>query len=299
MNDRTEGPVRGLTLADLEDCYRLAEDRDWPREEHKWRFLFEVGEPFGIDAPDGDGLAGTAILTRYPPPDDTDSTDGADGTGASAGLAAVSMVLAASRYARRGIGTRLVRHALERAGTAVTTLYATEAGRPVYERLGFEAVEGSTMYLGPFTAPAGSSDGWVSRPATPDDLPEIAALDARAVGADRSAVLAALPRPFHRTRVVERDGRLAAYAGAWTAGDLLIVGPVVAVEPSIAEGLIVDLCRDHPGSVRLDLRHGSPLHDWARARGLPARGETTIMVHGPGLPGRPDLRIAPILQALG
>ena len=59
-------PVRRLSLDDLPACLDLAADRDWPREEHKWRLLFEVGEVYGIVAP-GEGVVGTTIVTRYDP----------------------------------------------------------------------------------------------------------------------------------------------------------------------------------------------------------------------------------------
>lgn len=89
--------VRRLTIDDLPGCLDLAADRDWPREEHKWRLLLEVGEVLGIVEP-GQGVVGTTIVTRYEPG------------------AAISMVLVAARRARRGLGGRLVRHALERTG---------------------------------------------------------------------------------------------------------------------------------------------------------------------------------------
>ena len=78
--------LRRLALADLDDCTRLAKDREWLPETRKWALLFEVGEVYGVDAPDGDGLASTTVLTRY-------------GTG----HAVISMVLTASRYGRRGL----------------------------------------------------------------------------------------------------------------------------------------------------------------------------------------------------
>ncbi len=56
-------PVRRLSAADLPACLDLAADRNWPREEHKWRLLFEVSEVYGLDDPAG-GLAGTVVLTR-------------------------------------------------------------------------------------------------------------------------------------------------------------------------------------------------------------------------------------------
>ena len=113
--------IRRLTIDDLTGCLELAANRDWPREEHKWRLLFDVGEVYGIVEP-GAGVVATTIVTRY------------------GGGAAISMVLVAARHERKGLGGRLMRHALERSGDGAVMLYATEFGRPLYERLGFEDV---------------------------------------------------------------------------------------------------------------------------------------------------------------
>ena len=103
--------IRRLTIDDLTGCLELAANRDWPREEHKWRLLFDVGEVYGIVEP-GAGVVATTIVTRY------------------GGGAAISMVLVAARHERKGLGGRLMRHALERSGDGAVMLYATEFGRP-------------------------------------------------------------------------------------------------------------------------------------------------------------------------
>ncbi len=92
-------PVRRLTAADLPACSALAVDRDWEPTPDRWRLLYELGEIFGIDDPDGGGLAGAVALTRYGP-----------------GLASIGKMLVAKRHGRQGLGGRLMRHAMEQAG---------------------------------------------------------------------------------------------------------------------------------------------------------------------------------------
>ena len=124
-------PVRQLNAADLPACLDLAADRNWTREKHKWQLLFEVSDVYGLDDPAGGGLAGAVVLTRYGPD-----------------LAAIGMMLVAARYGRRGLGSRLMNHALEQAAGAVVYLTATEFGRPLYQRLGFRAVDVSVAHAG-------------------------------------------------------------------------------------------------------------------------------------------------------
>lgn len=88
----TDLPIRALTVDDLHHCADLSEDRGWPREDHKWGLLLAAGHGYGIDAPDGRGLATACVVTHYGPPQ------------AGPELAAIGMVLVAERYARQGLG---------------------------------------------------------------------------------------------------------------------------------------------------------------------------------------------------
>ncbi|KUL40505.1 GNAT family N-acetyltransferase [Actinoplanes awajinensis] len=274
--------IRNLTLDDLPACLALAQDREWLAEEHKWRLLFDVGTVYGVRDEEG-GLVGTTVLTRF-----------------GGGLAAISMVLVASRCGGRGLGRRLMEHALVAAGEATVILWATEYGRPLYEKLGF-VVDGLThTYAGRFSVPdSGGPAG--SRPAVPADLAALIALDAEVAGADRSALVRRLPGFTEQLRVVERGGVISGYGGAWRNLDEVVVGPVVAGSLDDARTLIGDLAGAVSGGVRLDLddRHPSLL-GWAADRGLGLRKSTVTMVRGGReLPGERGRWFAPVMQALG
>lgn len=294
-------PVRQLSMADLSACVELAADRDWPPEEHKWRLLFRVGEVYGVDDPAG-GLAGVVVLTRY-----------------GQELAAVGMMVVASRYGHQGLGRRLMSHLLSRAGGAVVYLTATSAGRPLYQKVGFRAIDTMAMHLGefrpgsaaappvPVIPPAGSSARVPSGPslsppraASPADIGPIAALDRGAFGADRGRVLAEL-FSFGEQVILMQDGEaIIGYASAWRNADVLVIGPVVAADPRLARMMITTIAADAAWPVRLDIlgRH-SGLAAWATAHGLVPRGTTTLMVHGGDLPGDRDQLFAPVSVAIG
>jgi GNAT superfamily N-acetyltransferase len=271
--------VRRLTLDDLPGCLDLAADREWPREEHKWRLLFAVGEVLGIVEP-GEGVVGTTVVTRYEPG------------------AAISMVLVAARRERRGFASRMMRAAMERAGPGPVVLYATEYGRPVYERAGFEVVGGATAHVGRWNAAA---NGTISRPATAADLDAIAALDAAVVGTDRRRLVERLPGFSDQMRVVERDGAVAGYATTWHNVDTVQIGPVIAADEEMARGLIADLADRADGPVRVDLGHDRPeLRAWAAERGAAPGFAVSLMALDGRLPdGDPARRFAPLMQALG
>lgn len=265
---------RRLTLADLDDCGRLAKDRGWLPEPHKWALLFEVGEVYGVDAPDGDGLASTTVLTRY----------GAD-------HAVISMVLTASRYGRRGLARGLMEHVLARAGDRVVSLHATENGRPLYETLGFRTVGRVAKRTGVFRGePSGRT-----RAATEADLGEIVALDAELFGTDRSALLRRMFAFGEQVRIAEGG-----FGHCWRNDDNVVVGPVVAREEETARALIADLALHVGGEVRLDLDLAKDdLVRWAAAHGIGSPWEVSLMVRGGEPPGDRSRQYLPFMQALG
>lgn len=271
------GAVRLLAIDDLGACQRLAEGREWGREDHKWRFLFSVGDVYGID--DGDGeLAGTVVSTPY----------GKDVT-------AISMVLVAKQFERRGLGGRLMRHAMDNAGTASLCLTATEYGRPLYERLGFRSMGLCTTYKGESDGP---SKRGVSVPVEASDMPGIHALDTEVFGADRSQLVEGLPTFCETLRVVRDETGVVGYGGAWRNDGVVIVGPVIAQDTETALALVEEVVPEGP--IRLDIDHRHPeLIDWAERHGLRPAFTTTIMEYGEPIENNPSRLYLPVAQALG
>jgi GNAT superfamily N-acetyltransferase len=293
--------IRPLGPDDLARCVALSVDRGWSPERAKWSLLLAACEVFGIDAPDGKGLAGVVVLTRW----------GAD-------YASVGMMLVAARYGRRGLGRALMEHLLRAAGDdATVTLFATDLGRPLYEKLGFEVVRRNVAFTGQFR-PARDSDNskkrgasGVVRTATEADLPAILALDRAAFGADRGRILTRLPAFADRIAVLEAaepDGQglpaglgIAGYAAAWRSEPTsAVIGPLVAPDSEAASRLVTELAARARTSVRLDLDPDRPdLPGWANARGLEPTRRNVVMARGALVPrGTPERLFAPISVAL-
>jgi GNAT superfamily N-acetyltransferase len=281
--------VRVLGPDDLRRCVALSVDRGWSPERAKWSLLLAASEVFGVDAPDGRGLAGAVVLTRW-------------GTG----LASVGMMLVAARYGRRGLGRTLMEHLLRAAGDDTTvTLFATDAGRPLYEKLGFTAVRRNVSFVGRFRdrplsrAGRGSSRG--IRPATGADLPAILAADRAAFGADRGRILERLPGFADRIAVLEAGGGIAGYGAAWrNEVSCTVIGPLVAPDGEAARRLVAALAAPAATPVRLDLDPDRPeLPGWALSRGLEPVARTVVMAHGDLAPrGTPERLFTPISVAL-
>ncbi|MFC0435013.1 GNAT family N-acetyltransferase [Kutzneria buriramensis] len=269
--------IARLGIDDLAACLDLAADRGWPRDHRKWTFLLTHGEAYGLH--DREDLVGSAILSRFGPR-----------------LAWIGMVLVAQRCDRRGLGGALMRHALDAADARTVAVHATDAGVPLYRRLGFRATGTIFTHRGRF-AGHGARTGR-TRPFTGADLDAVRRLDADATGADRGRLLTEFVRFAGQMRVIESDGVITGYAGSWRDGETVVIGPVIAASDRDAKDLIADVASTVDGYVRLDVDR-SDLADWAAARGLPRWLEATEMVRGEDMPGDRTRLYTPIMQALG
>jgi len=274
-------PVIRLAAEDRPRCSALAESREWGAEESKWDLLFEVGEVYGIEDADKRLLA-TAVLTRY-------------GTQ----LAAVSMVVVAADHERQGYGTAIMQHVLEQAAGATVMLHSTQAGRPLYESLGFEPFGTVETHFGRFD-PTGVTMGG-SHPAEAADLLQIARLDHEVYGVHRTAVVKRLADFTERLRVLRNDeGLITGYGATWRNGDVTMIGPVIAPDFAGARDLIADLADGVEGDLRVDVdSEADDLSAWVCGHGLKSGSACTNMAVGGTPPMDVERLHAPLMCALG
>ena len=136
---------------------------------------------------------------------------------------------------REGLATRLSSHLVEWAqtrGCTTIALDASQAGRPVYERLGFRVV-GETAELSlPLRIPD-PPPGVVL--VGSGDIEQLLELDRRAFGGDRARLLRALSRQEHsRCHVARRGGEPAGYLFARKR----LLGPGCARTDEVARHLV-------------------------------------------------------------
>ncbi|MFF0063000.1 GNAT family N-acetyltransferase [Streptomyces sp. NPDC005279] len=279
----SELPIRRLTMGDLISCADLSEDRGWPREEHKWGLLLTAGTGYGIDDPAGKGLMTACVVTSY-----------------GSGLAAIGMVLVAERFARQGVGRRLMKRVLEVVGETPVALHATPNGQPLYEELGFMNTGRAEMVCGYFHA-SGPAAEVPTRPATAEDLQAVLRLDTEVFGLDRTHMITRLPAFADQLRVAEEGGILTGYAAAWPNMGTQVVGPLIARDTETAKALIASLAAgtDRPLRTDIDVRH-KELLTWVKKHGLEPIAFNAVMTYGiPGLPGDWTRRFAPLTVAAG
>jgi hypothetical protein len=155
-------------------------------------------------------------------------------------LAWIGMMLVDADRRRRGIGTRLMRTALdhlEARGVPTVKLDATAAGRPLYESLGFVPETRIERWKG-MARPTSTKDVLELDPQTFD---VVRTPDRFASGTDRSSVLEALVAGSRVTPLIvtERSGtELRGYALARRGRAASYLGPVIATDDDAARALV-------------------------------------------------------------
>jgi GNAT superfamily N-acetyltransferase len=272
------GPIRPALdheLALLADSYRRASFNPQLAEVDRFARDTLGGEVF-VAEQDGD-LVGASACASF---------------GQTGWVGAVAVV---PERRRGGLGRALTQAAIERLfqlGARTVMLYATEMGRPLYERLGFVA-EGECVTVGG-ERPArrgplrrGASRGGSMpdgvRPARAGDLEVALDIDRDATGENRAGLLTAFwPRG---ALVAESGGRLRGYflSSPWRPG-----GGIVAEDPDSGLALIAAARQHTGGELYLSIPSGNvPALRALAVRGVPEHSRTTRMRLGPPLEWQP------------
>lgn len=187
---------------------------------------------------------------------------------------------------RRGLGSELTSGCvdwLRARGARTVLLYATELGRPVYERLGFVAEGGATAWRGVAGA-ARSTDGRSAlRALREDDRAAVRALDRAATGERRDVVLDAL-HPLSGM-AADAGGQLvgSAIASAWGAGVA-----ITASDPDAGERLLASATRGPGGGTVIVPDANEAARDALRRWSFARLNDGERMRLGPALPWRAD-----------
>lgn len=251
-----------VSIDDLETFTKLVRAVSWPHRPADIELMIRLGSGRVVrDASDGQVL-GAGLCWTF---DDS--------------LARIGLIIIAPESQGRGVGRKLVTHLLEDISPLPVVLLATEAGRPLYESLGFTTFDMSRQYQGSYAGEP-TIDPRI-RPGVQNDLAAISNLDALAFGARRNHTLENLAAESEVSVLVE-DGKPIGYAMARPFGRGTVIGPIVATNESDAIALFNALAQ--PGFVRVDcpadaetfIGHmtGSGLSD-VGASPVMARGEWT------------------------
>ena len=272
--------ISSLTEAHASAARGLTAAVGWGHRREDWLLALSAGQ--GLGAFDANRtLRGALMWFPYGP------------RHASVGMLAVDPSLH-----RAGIGRALMDRTITEAGDRALLLISTDAGRRLYDTLGFHVIGSNAAHTGTAAA-AGPSNG--VEPAQADDLHAVTALDAAALGYPRDALMTALATAGE-VAVLRAGDQVVAFALCRRFGSGHVIGPVVARNTDEARRLTAYwLARRAGDSVRIDVpAEHAELAAWLIEQGLPRGGESPIMVRGAGpVPPGPQRRYALVSQAMG
>lgn len=279
---------RRFTQADLDAAHALTVELKWPHRAEDWQFVANIGA--GFVAERGSRVIGTVFWWKY-----------------GRQTSSLGMVIVSPAHQGYGIGRRLTEMALEELGPRATVLHATQAGRALYEKLGFAPVGTLDQHQG-----AAQQPPLVELPARErlrplgiNDTPRLIELATRASGLDRASVLPPLLDSAEGIGLA-RDDELIGFALFRRFGPGRAIGPVVAPrddDPVRAKALIGHWLASNPGKfIRIDTPGESGLTQWLESLGLMRVDSVVKMTRNAGQMPPPDEAFAQygiINQAIG
>jgi ribosomal protein S18 acetylase RimI-like enzyme len=264
--------LRPLAEADLPAAFALTQRIGWSHQLHDWTLHWRLGQGFAL-CDDSGRLIGTILCWGY---------------GDQYGT--IGLVIVDPDQQGRGHGRRLMNAILELADARTLGLVATDAGIRLYEQTGFvrtgqiEQWQGDVVHGDAVNAVAATPAGLTLRQMRASDLPAVAAVDARAIGAPRHALLNALWQVAGIGWVAERAGAVVGFTLVRAAGRGHTVGPLIASDESVAAALATRALGELTGIARLDIpAHATLLAAELARHGLSCVDRVTLMRRGPAL----------------
>lgn len=238
--------IRRMTIDDVQLGLKLTRQAGWNQTESDWLRFMNL-EPTGCFIAELNGSSVGTITTCL-----------------FGQVAWIAMLLVDAGERGRGVGTAMLKHALNYLeGRKVKTvrLDATSAGQPIYEKLGFVPEYRLARFEG--MAPSGRT-GPVVTEATPEIFAGIIEFDKRMTGTNRAKMLSRLfeefPEDIHALWhgdkiegfIITRPGANAIQIGpciaAADAGSALLAD---ALDRCAAEAVFIDIPLDNAGAVRV------------------------------------------------
>lgn len=231
-----------LNKQDIPQLIGLSEKVGWDYDEPEIRTIMESGTVYGHKTTTGEIIACAAIV---PYKED---------------LASLGMVIVHPDYRRLGLGkTATMKCVQSLPGSVPIMLISTPEGKPMYEQLGFKAIDGVQKFLcDSFQTPTNLDvSEYTIEPFQSSYLPQMVELDHAACGARRDKFLAVRIEQAKDAIVVKNSsGKVVGFALSIQGTVNLLIGPIVAPNHEVAVNLLDRLVVGNTSRIRIDIPQG-------------------------------------------
>jgi len=257
--------LRAMTREDIEHGLAITQELKWPHRREDWLEALALGE--GIVAEEQGTFVGSAFGWRW-----------------GERAATIGLVVVNPHCQGRGIGKQLMLAVMDTLPDYHIRLHATEMGKGLYEKLGFQVTghiqQHQTRELAA-VPPVNMPAGLTLRNAHPADADRLTQLDHQAHGMWRPTLINRLIADHQTVLLQDAQQQVHGFASLRRFGHGWGIGPVIALDVTLAQTLIAALMQGLRGEfVRIDTDGALPLGAWLTSLGLVQVDAPTTMVRG-------------------
>ncbi|WPC76475.1 GNAT family N-acetyltransferase [Vibrio porteresiae] len=226
---------RAMLAEDLEKAHALTQALRWPHRREDWTTMQNLAETIVLEH-EGE-LIGTACTVLQ------------------GNFASIGLIIIADEFQGLGLGRQLMTAIMNKAGKRNLFLSATVAGKPLYEKLGFQEYGRAKQFQGNvIQSPNMQTQAFTGlRPALTSDKDALIELMNQPQGMNRDAVGEAIFNIAEHVMVLETENQVSGFACIRPFGRGYAIGPVVAQNQTDATLLIESLLAQYLGKfVRID-----------------------------------------------
>lgn len=253
--------IRVMQASDLPACYLLSQQLAWPHRQEDWALALKLGQGFVIKI--RQKTIGSALYWQW-----------------GEHWASIGLVIVDATYRKQGFGKLLLTQIVDAVGPRSIRLSATQAGEPLYSKLGFTTI-GWLTQLQIASLPLLERDFAIQEhaifTAELSHLSSLRQVEYQSCGLDRPRLLQELLMKGRVRCARTASGQMIGFAACHRFGRGYVIGPVYAESLSVAKKLITDQFY-HLGEqmVRVDCVN-LELGKWLATMGLIAVDSSILM----------------------
>lgn len=241
--DKSKLELAQFNKYDVTGLIELSASVGWDYDEYEISTVMSSGKVFGHKNADGKIVSSAAII-----PYDTS-------------LASIGMVIVNKEFRGLGLGKEATQKCINSVSSDTSImLIATEAGKHLYEKMGFITVDSVHKYLcDNYTASKHLTNSGVTiENLNEGDLNQILNLDKAAFGDKRSNFLKHRINQSEQCLVVkDNKGNIIGFGISIIGPINLIIGPIIAPDSQIGALILDRLAFRHQGKLRIDVPSGN------------------------------------------